>query len=128
MLQYETEPANSQGMNGAALGLGVTSLALGILGVLFNFIFCCGWIAALPCAGLGLVFGIAGLVVALVSKRGGLGLPIAGISTCVVGFVLAGLWVALLGYIGNEAEKQCQAEREEIAQALALSPVPYVVV
>ena len=54
MLQYETEPANSQGMNGAALGLGITSLALGILGVLFNFIFCCGWIAALPCTAWGL--------------------------------------------------------------------------
>jgi hypothetical protein len=77
--------------NGAALGLGIASLVLGILAIPIAAVPCIG-VWSLPVSGVGLVLGVIGLVIVLASKRGGLGFPIAGSSVNVVALGLVGLW------------------------------------
>ncbi|MEM9416184.1 MAG: hypothetical protein AAGA29_12025 [Planctomycetota bacterium] len=74
------EPAKA---GGAVLGMGVTSLVLGIIALLASWIPFIGCIS-LPFAGLGLVFALVGGIMAITSGGRGLGFPIAGAVACVL--------------------------------------------
>lgn len=59
--------------------MGVASFVLGLLGLIFCFVPCVGWIVGLPLAGIGLLFGLIGL------KNPKKGLAIAGLVLSIVG-------------------------------------------
>jgi len=79
-------------VNGPALGLGIASLVLGIIAIPVAIIPCIG-IWSLPVSGVGLVLGVSGLIIVLVSKRGSAGFPIAGSAVSFVAIAVAGLWM-----------------------------------
>src|SRR5262249_55839208 len=82
--------AAAQG-NGAALGLGIASLVLGILAIPFALVPCIG-LYSIPVSGLGLVLGLIGFVIVMVSKKGSTGFPIAGSVVSFIALAVAGLW------------------------------------
>jgi len=69
-------------------GLGVAALVLGIVAVLTCWIPFIG-ILGIPLAVLGCVFGLIGLLIALIGRRSGVGMPIAGLIICIVSIVIA---------------------------------------
>lgn len=66
------------------LGMGLTSVVLGVVGMLLFFM----PILGIPLGGVGLVFGLSGLVLTLLGGRASLRWPISGIA-------LSGLALAL---------------------------------
>jgi hypothetical protein len=89
-----------------ANSLGISSLVLGILALLFAWIPLVGMVS-IPLGGLGLLLGIAGGVVALLRRGSGVGFPIAGAA---VSLLAIGVAVAWLGFIGRAV----QAVGEEV--------------
>lgn len=82
-------PSGSGG--GVALGLGIGSLVVGVIAVVMVVaLSCLAWLA-IPIGVLGLLLGIAGLIVAIVAGRGYL-FPILGMSICAGAMVLAYFW------------------------------------
>ena len=97
-------------------GLGVASLVLGLCAILF---FC---LPILPTAlaGIGLVLGVAGWIVAATNRRTGVGMPIAGTIVCVVPLLLTALfWIGFLGAMGTAARRAAQAQVQAQRQAQA---------
>jgi hypothetical protein len=102
--------------NGAALGLGIGSLVLGIIALLFAFIPCIGW-WSMPVSGLGLVLGIIGFVMVIASKRGGLGFPIAGSSVNVAALAMGAVWLLLCTGLMNSTKNASQQLASEVEKA-----------
>src|SRR5947209_5943634 len=80
---------------GAQVGLGISSLVVGIVGLVISLIPCLGWIG-IPVAGVGLVLGAAGLIIAIVRNGHGIAFPISGVSVSLVGLVVAFIWLYLV--------------------------------
>ena len=66
--------------NKNSVGLGVASMVLGIIAVVFS---CCFYYISIPCAIIGLILGAASLAL----KKGGKGMAIAGLVTSIVSLV-----------------------------------------
>jgi len=79
---------------GAAHSLGIGSMVLGVVALLFSFIPCIGAFS-MPLSGLGLLLGITGGVVALCRSGRGIGFPIAGSAINGMAFVIALFWLGL---------------------------------
>ncbi|XAL98201.1 hypothetical protein OT109_11390 [Phycisphaeraceae bacterium D3-23] len=84
------QPAQPTG-NGAATGLGVASLVLGVIALLASWIPFIGCISV-PFAVIGFVLATIGGILALTTKGRGIGLPIAGGVACVLS---VGVWVGV---------------------------------
>jgi hypothetical protein len=121
-VQYRRRVKTAAGAqsNGAALGLGIASLVLGVIAVPFALVPCIG-VWSLPVSGLGLLLGAIGIVLVVVSKKGGMGLPIAGTSVSFVALAIAGVWFLICagmmsgmkkGFedLGKQLEEQQQRE------------------
>lgn len=77
-------------------GLGIPSLALGIVALLFVWLPLVG-LLSLPLSVLGLLLGIAGLVSAILHRGRGVGFPIAGSMVSLVALAFGVVWLGLLG-------------------------------
>src|SRR5262249_36810200 len=77
-----------------ALGLGIPSLVLGVIAGSFGWIPGVG-VLSMPLSGLGLLLGIAGLIVAIVQRGRGLTFPIAGSAVCLASLAVG---VSSLGF------------------------------
>src|SRR5438132_3852782 len=82
-------------------GLGIPSLVLGMIGFSFSWISPVG-LLSLPLSGLGLLLGIAGLVIAIILRGRGIGFPIAGSAVSLVALVMGVFWLGLLGAAGKQ--------------------------
>lgn len=74
--------------------MGVAGMILGIVSVVFAFIPVFGAFVAIPCAVVGLPLSVVGFNR---NRRegAGRGMSIAGMATCIVGLILAILWLTL---------------------------------
>lgn len=93
----------------AAHSLGVSSLVIGVL----SFLVC--WIPfiGMPLSGLGILFGIGGLVMAITRKGSGIGYSIAGSVVNAFGFFMAFAFMTLLSGMFNAVDSTVN----EIAKA-----------
>lgn len=97
-------------------GLGIAGLVLGIIACLTAWIPIVG-VVSIPLSVLGLLFGGIGLLLALVGRRSGVGMPVAAV---VVTLVALGLQVFWIGAIASGPVASArQAAREAIARAEA---------
>lgn len=89
-VQYATPVAFGPSAGGPlrTSGLGVASLVIGILVCLVTWIPLIG-LLGVPFAVIGVVIAFAGILVSGLTKREGMGLPIAGLLTCLAGIALA---------------------------------------
>lgn len=69
-------------------GLGIASLVLGILAALICWIPVLG-LFGIPLAGLGLLFGIIGFLIALIGRKSGVGMPVSGAIVCAISLAIA---------------------------------------
>lgn len=86
---------------GAVHSLGIGSMVLGIVALLFSFIPCIG-VFSMPLSGLGLLLGIIGTVVALRRSGRGIGFPIAGSAINGMALLIAFFWIGLAN-VAHEA-------------------------
>jgi hypothetical protein len=77
---------------GASMGLGITSMVLGIVALPFAIFPCLG-IISLPIAGLAVVLGLIGLVLANSERGSSPGFAIAGLVTGGGAILLALIWL-----------------------------------
>lgn len=107
--------------NGAALGLGVGALVMGIIALLSSWIPIVGCVS-LPFVCIGLLLSLLGVIMALTTKGRGIGFPIAGGVTCIVAgviwFVVTGATATALGEAGKQLQAQIEAEQRKRDQAL----------
>lgn len=73
--------------NTASLTLGIIAIVIGVLAMLVGWVPFLG-LLAIPIAAIGLLLAIAGLIIALVKRLQGIGMPILGGAICVVAVVL----------------------------------------
>jgi hypothetical protein len=105
-----------------ALGLGIPSLILGMIAFLFSWIPLVG-LLSMPLSGLGLVLGIAGLVVAIIQRGRGMGFPIAGFAVSLVALVIGVFWLGLLGAVFKGTETAVkQSGVQDIIAATGTGP------
>lgn len=101
--------------------VGVISLVIGILAVLFSFIPCIGLYAFIP-GGVGLILGAIGLVMSYSSDgRYKRGMPIAGLSVNAVAILFGLSWIFVINHWTKKFDKeikqiQAEAEKEEAAR------------
>src|SRR5437870_4480381 len=81
-------------------GLGIPSLVLGTIAFLFSWVPKVS-LLSIPLGGLGLLLGIAGLVIAIIQRGRGIGFPIAGSAVSLVALIGA-FWLGLLGATGKQ--------------------------
>ncbi|MCC6419306.1 MAG: pre-peptidase C-terminal domain-containing protein [Gemmataceae bacterium] len=86
---------------GVQLGLGIASLSVGAVGLIFALIPCIGMFGWPICA-VGLVTGIAGLIVAI-AKKAGFAFPIAGTSVSAVALCVSLYWYFVVVAAWNRA-------------------------
>jgi predicted Zn finger-like uncharacterized protein len=77
---------------GAQFGLGIASLAVGAVGLLLAFIPCIGLVFGIPVAAVGLLLGVAALIVAFVRGGQGLAFPISGSVVSLVAVIIPIIW------------------------------------
>lgn len=70
-------------------GMGIAALVLGIIACLTCWIPFLGLLGA-PLAALGLLFGIIGIILSLISRRSSVGLSLAGSIVCLVSLMICG--------------------------------------
>ena len=82
---------------GAGNGLSIAALVLGIIGAVFGFIPVVTFFIATPCALLGLIFGVVGMVQSKKVTGKPSGLAIAGFVLGILGiaFVVTGIIVVI---------------------------------
>jgi len=86
-----------QNMDTTGLGLGIASLAMGIMALVIAWVPFLG-LVTLPVAAIGGLLGIIGIIIPLVTKRRGVGFPIAGLITCVVAVGIQGVATGVAAY------------------------------
>jgi hypothetical protein len=112
----QVQPVSPKGVS----VLGVISLVAGSFGTLVS-LFPCLLAFGIVIAGLGLLLGTSGLIVSLVGKRSGIGLPIAGSLTSLVGLLVAGLWFVVIGWHAWAGKQEVAKEEREIREGPALA-------
>jgi tricorn protease-like protein len=70
-------------------GLGIASVIVSSIGLLFSLIPCLGWIVGVPVSSIGLLLGAIGLIVALATKKQGIATPIAGLAVGLVSITIS---------------------------------------
>jgi len=97
-------------------GLGVAGLVLGIGAAFVCWIPLVGLIAV-PIAALGLLFAVLGLVVSLVGRKSGVGIPVSGcvvsIIALVIGLAAFNVVSGPLGAVQTHADRAREAARQQ---------------
>ena len=83
--------------------MAVAGMILGIIGVVFAFIPIFGAFVAIPCVGVGLPLAAVSFYQAR-KREEPLGMPIAGLATTIVAFLITVGWIVLL-IIGMAVEE-----------------------
>lgn len=122
---------NLQQQSSAAHSLGISSVILGILGLLICWIPLIG-LLGVPLSGLGLLLGGIGLVIAFARKGSGIGFPVAGASICglalLICFAVNAAVVSGAAGVAKAASDRVKARQEqEAADAAAIAALPAVV-
>jgi hypothetical protein len=109
-------------------GLGIPSLVLGIIALSFGWVPQGGALVSMPLSGLGLLFGIAGLGVAIVQGGRGIGFPIAGSAVSLVAVVFGLVWLGLLSPAKQTATQTSApaavAQNQEQSSPTPVKPAP----
>lgn len=84
--------------------LGIASLVTGVLGFLFCWVPLIG-ILSIPVSGIGLLLGLAGLIVAFVRRGSGVGYPIAGAVVSGLALCVAAFQVAMISAAANAVDQ-----------------------
>ncbi len=82
--------------NGTALGLGITSMVIGIIALPAAVVPCCGMFFAVPMGLIGLVFGASGLAVSFSHGKRSMGFPIAGTAVSGLALLITIGWFVLI--------------------------------
>jgi hypothetical protein len=99
--------------------VGVISLVIGILAVLFSFIPCLGLYAFIP-GGVGLILGVIGLLMSYSSEgRYKRGMPIAGLSVNAVAILFGLSWIFVINHWKKELNKFDKDFQAEMAKTEA---------
>jgi hypothetical protein len=77
--------------NTVSLTLGIVAIVVGVVALLIGWVPFLG-LFAIPAAIIGFLLAAAGLIVALLKKGKGAGLPIVGLLICVAALILRGNW------------------------------------
>jgi hypothetical protein len=105
--------------NGAAMGLGIASLVLGIITLPCAFIPLVG-AYSIPVSAISLLLGIGGIIVVGVSKKGNYGFPIAGSAVSFASIAVAGLWIlvcaGLIKGVSEEAKQNLEKFGKQIEE------------
>jgi hypothetical protein len=122
-LGYVTPSAESQyaPTGRRANGMGIASLVLGLVAMLFAWVPLCGLVPALLFGVVGGILGVVGLIAALSDKRTGIGFPLAGLIVCVAAPVLNVVLFMLLAWSGNRSQAQLARAQQAQAAAAALA-------
>jgi tRNA_anti-like len=113
---YEEPPRRRRRSRRAAKQLNVFGLIALVIGGVSVFVFCLGKWAFIP-AGIGLLLGFIGLVVAQKSEgRQGSGLPIAGLSVSGLAVLLALGWMLLVKGVEKKLEQMDAQIEADIAK------------
>ncbi|NIA07653.1 MAG: hypothetical protein GWP14_08490 [Actinobacteria bacterium] len=100
-------------------GLGVAALVLGILACLTCWIPLVGTLS-MPLSGLGLLFGIIGVVASVIGRKSALGFPMAGVVVSLIALVLAvgstGLFVAALHLPSEHTDTNATEETADVLE------------
>ncbi len=118
----ETAPAGGEG--GLQLGLGIASLATGAVGLLLALVPCIGYIIGMPVAGIGLLLGLVGLIVALNQKGRGIAFPIAGSATSVLGLGVGLYWMLVVARVTRTIEDIGAGVKQAVEQLPKLKVQP----
>jgi hypothetical protein len=100
---------------GVAIGLGIASMVLGVVALLFSFIPSIG-LFSMPVSGLGLLLGLIGGTVALCRSGRGIGFPIAGSAINSMALVVAFFWLGLASITHSALEKSSKAIDQSIKE------------
>ncbi|MCI0455800.1 MAG: DUF1559 domain-containing protein [Gemmataceae bacterium] len=115
-------PAPAGGEGGLQLGLGIASLATGAVGLLVALIPCVGYVFGMPIAGIGLLLGLVGLIVALNQKGRGIAFPIAGSATSVLGLGVGLYWMIVVARVTRTVEDVGHGFKQAIDHLKKLPP------
>jgi hypothetical protein len=125
---YEEEPAPRRrhasadsSAVGLQSGLGIASMCVGIIGLVFAFIPCMIWFS-LPLSGVGLVLGVVGLIVALTRDKQGLGFPIAGSSVSGAAILISVIWLFLIAHAFSTATTAVTDLQKKMLEQLEKMP------
>jgi hypothetical protein len=110
------ERAPREGAN-AQMGLGIAALCIGCVAIVVSVLPCIGLFIGMPIAGVGLLLGVVGLIIALVQKGRGIGFPIAGSSVNVVALLICVVWY-LIFVKGAEHVVQGAQQLDKLAKDL----------
>lgn len=91
----EMSQMNNMPPQKGGVGLGVASMVLGILSILFS---CCFYYIAFPCGLIGLILG----AVAIKKGNNGKGMAVAGLVLSIISLALAVVTIAIGGAILTE--------------------------
>lgn len=100
------------------MGFGIAALCVGCVAVIISLIPCIGLFIGMPIAGLGIVLGVVGLIVALVQKGRGLGFPIAGSCVNLVALLIGAVWYFWIGYAVNTGLNQVTQLAKDVGKEL----------
>ena len=103
--RHRDDPAR---INSAALGLGITSLAIGVASLFPALVPCLGAVVAIPTAGIAFLLGAAGLTVALADGRRSIGLPIAGTTVSAIALGITVTWMAVISHAAAKIEEEAR--------------------
>ncbi|MCB9833786.1 MAG: DUF4190 domain-containing protein [Planctomycetes bacterium] len=100
--------------------LGISSLVLGILGLIICWIPILGMLG-MPLSGLGILLGIVGLIVALIRGGAGIGFSIGGLAVSALAFGVALTMTAAVGKaveeVGKSIEESNRTNQEIVGDA-----------
>lgn len=103
----QTPPRRAKSVN----GLGIASLVVGIVAVLGCWIPFVN-VASMILAVLALIFGIAGLIIALTGQKSGVGMPVAGSIVSGVALLVAIIMNVVLGQVFSDVTDEARRSKE----------------
>jgi hypothetical protein len=92
------------------MGLGIASLAVGAVGLVLALIPCVGLVFGLPVAVVGLLLGVAALIVAFARGGQGLAFPISGAAVSLVAMVIPLIWWLVIARTARRGLEEVQAK------------------
>jgi hypothetical protein len=98
-----------------ASSLGIAALILGVLAFLLCWVPLVG-VLTLPLSGLGLIFGIVGLLISVTRKGSGIGYPIAGGIVSTLALIIAIAQIAVIGSAANAVATAAQHANQQMSR------------
>jgi serine/threonine protein kinase len=105
----------------AAHRLGIASMVLGAVALLFSLIPCVGMLS-IPLSGLGLLLGVLGGIVALFRGGTGIGFPIAGSALSAMALLIGAFWFHLADTTSETLRNLTKKSKETNQEVVGDSP------